>query len=158
MIRRGNAWMPYKSRAGLGTSRVGLGGPETDPAVQLAYTALAASPTFCDPTACLVVEAFQTAWNAAGGSLAVSGVYETTTQSAAAEVATVLGGATAPPACTAPYANCASVPAPTTPSPPAATPSVQVAGTDYTAPILFGAGILGTGIIAWALLKRRGPA
>lgn len=149
---RGNAWMPYRSRA-----RVGLGGPETNSAVQLAYAALGTATTLCDPSACLVVSSFQTAWNAAGGSLAVSGIYETTTQAAAAQVATALGGSggpTAPPACTAPYANCASVPS-ATPTPPAPTAPAAAPAADYTAPILIGAGVVGAGIVAWALYRRR---
>ncbi len=131
--------------------RVGLGGPETDSAVQLAYQALVSASTLCDPTACLAVASFQTTWNAAGGSLAVSGVYEATTAAAAAQVATALGGSTPPPACTAPYASCTGAPLAT----PSVTPLAPAPSRpNYTAPILIGAGVVGAGIVAWALVKR----
>jgi hypothetical protein len=133
--------------------RVGLGGPETDSAVQLAYQALAAAASLCDPTACLVVASFQTTWNAAGGSLAVSGVYEATTAAAAAQVATALGGATPPPACTAPYANCTGAPL-ATPSVTPLAPAAASAPANYTAPILIGASVIGVGIVSWALYRR----
>lgn len=96
------------------------------------------------------VRAFQGAWNASGGTaLAVDGLYGAKTQAAlqqALDAGVQQPPQAAPGGC---VAAGGSTPTNTLPA------TVTGAPKNYTVPLLIGAGVLGTGLLGYALYKKK---
>lgn len=137
----------------------------TSAAVLAAAAAMNQVPDFTSPAACGPVKAFQSAWNAAGGTptLTVDGGYGTETAAANAQVAAANGGGNVPAGLTTGFPSCGAAPPPTPPmpvpmppSPVPGPPSPPSSSSSALPWIVAGAVVLiGGGAIAYAASRRR---
>ena len=150
----------------------GLGGlqsansPTTDANLLAAAQAVQALDNPCDlqgsASGNATVNAFQQAWNGTSDTaintdpgyaqLTVDGQYSENTTTALSDA---LGGANVQGPCTGHYINPpgGGQPAPP-PNPNPPTPTPAAAGSNYTVPILVGAGVVAAGLVGWAVFHK----
>lgn len=107
------------------------------------------------------VNAFQQAWNGTTDAaintdpgyaqLTVDGQYG---QETATALADALGGANVEGPCTGHYINAPGGGQPAPPPPNPNPPSGTAAGSNYTVPILVGAGVVAAGLVGWAVFHK----